>query len=79
METDMKMVPEYFASHVFDDITMRARLPKETYKAMVRTIKDGRSLDITIRFILLSSTIRILASGASNNGLYSVFISSILP
>ena len=33
----MKTVPEFFGSCVFDDSTMRARLPKETYKAMLRT------------------------------------------
>ena len=34
-----------FASNVFNDSVMRERLPKETYKALQRTIKDGRSLD----------------------------------
>ena len=55
MDTIAKMVPEYFGSNVFDDITMRARLPKETYKAMLRTIKDGRSLDITVANVVANA------------------------
>ena len=55
MDTIAKMVPEYFGSNVFDDMTMRARLPKETYKAMLRTIKDGRSLDITVANVVANA------------------------
>ena len=51
----MKTVPEMFGSYVFDDTTMRARLPKETYKAMVRTIKDGRSLDISVANVVATA------------------------
>lgn len=40
----MKTVPEYFGSMVFDDSSMRARLPKETYKALKKTMQDGKSL-----------------------------------
>ena len=36
-------VPEYFASMVFDDAVMQERLPKETYRALKKTAKDGRS------------------------------------
>ena len=41
----MSTINEIFASNVFNDSVMRERLPKETYKALQRTIKDGRSLD----------------------------------
>lgn len=44
----MSMVPELFASAVFDDQVMRERLPEEIYRALTRTIKDGRSLDLSI-------------------------------
>ena len=40
----MIAVPEYFGSMVFGDSAMRARLPKETYKAMKKTIQDGKHL-----------------------------------
>ena len=39
------MVTEIFSSMVFDDTTMEARLPKETYKALQKTIKQGKHLD----------------------------------
>lgn len=55
MDNSAKMVPEYFGSYVFDDMTMRARLPKETYKAMIRTMKDGRSLDITVANVVANA------------------------
>ena len=41
----MKEIPEMFGSLVFGDTAMRQRLPKETYKALNRTIAQGRSLD----------------------------------
>ena len=55
MDTTTKLVPEYFGKYVFDDITMRARLPKDTYKAMIRTMKDGRSLDISIANVVANA------------------------
>ncbi len=42
----MCQVTEIFSSMVFDDATMEARLPKETYCALQRTIKNGRHLDM---------------------------------
>ncbi|MBQ8498097.1 MAG: glutamine synthetase III [Clostridia bacterium] len=55
MDAVKNMVPEYFGSNVFDDMTMRARLPKETYKAMIRTIRDGRSLDLTVANVVANA------------------------
>ena len=37
----MSNVPEIFGSMVFNDETMRNRLPKETYKALKKTIDNG--------------------------------------
>ncbi len=42
----MKSVTEIFGSMVFDDAAMEARLPKETYKTLQRTIKEGKHLDL---------------------------------
>ena len=42
------MVTDIFSSMVFDDATMEARLPKETYKALQRTIKLGKHLGLYI-------------------------------
>ncbi len=46
---------ELFASNVFDDSVMRQRLPKETYKALQRTIKDGRSLDLNVATVVANA------------------------
>ena len=37
----MAEVEEYFGSMVFNDAAMQQRLPKETYKALKRSIKEG--------------------------------------
>ena len=42
----MKTIPEYFGSLVFNEETMRARLPKETFKALKRTMDIGKRLPI---------------------------------
>ena len=41
----MSTVPEMFASKVFDDKVMRARLPEKTYNSLRRTIDSGSVLD----------------------------------
>ncbi len=51
----MSTVTEIFGSMVFDDTVMRQRLPKETYKAMQKTIQDGRKLDITIATVVANA------------------------
>ena len=39
------MIAELFGSMVFNDTVMRDRLPKETYRQVQRTIKNGKKLD----------------------------------
>ena len=41
-------ISEIFGSEVFNEAVMKERLPKEDYKALKKTIHDGKSLDITI-------------------------------
>ena len=41
-------IAEIFGSEVFNEAVMKEKLPKETYKALKKTIHDGKSLDITI-------------------------------
>ena len=43
----MVNVPEIFGSMVFNDATMKERLPKATYKALKKTIDLGEPLDIS--------------------------------
>ena len=38
-------IPELFGSMVFNERVMKERLPKDTYKALKKTIEQGRSLD----------------------------------
>ncbi len=41
----MAKISELFGSNVFNDAVMQERLPKDTYKAVKRTIDEGRRLD----------------------------------
>ena len=41
-------VPDMFGCYVFNDKIMKDRLPKETYKALKKTIESGASLDIEV-------------------------------
>ncbi|HBX89690.1 MAG TPA: glutamine synthetase type III [Marinilabiliaceae bacterium] len=43
-----KCIPELFGKLVFNDTIMKARLPHTTYKALRKTIEDGKPLDISI-------------------------------
>ncbi|MDD6214060.1 MAG: glutamine synthetase III [Firmicutes bacterium] len=51
----MENLTELFGSKVFNDSTMKKRLPKETYKALQKTIKDGKHLDINIAHVVANS------------------------
>ena len=51
----MSKVPELFGSLVFNDAVMKERLPKETYKALKKTMKDGRSLDRSIADVVANA------------------------
>ena len=41
----MKNVADYFGENVFNENVMKARLPKETFKAVKNTMDNGRRLD----------------------------------
>ena len=41
-------IPQLFGSMVFNDSTMKEKLPKDVYKALKKTIQDGKSLDSSI-------------------------------
>ena len=51
----MANVTEIFGSMVFDESAMKARLPKETFRQLQRTMKDGRSLDINIANVVANA------------------------
>jgi glutamine synthetase len=48
-------IPEHFGELVFDDRAMKARLPKETYTAMKKTIEEGRSLDLGVANVVANA------------------------
>ena len=44
----MATVPQIFGSNVFDDRQMKARLSEKVYNSIVKTIKEGKQLDISL-------------------------------
>ncbi|MBP5491468.1 MAG: glutamine synthetase III [Clostridiales bacterium] len=51
----MTNVPEIFGEMVFNEQIMKARLPKETYKAMKKTINEGLPLNIEIANVVANA------------------------
>lgn len=51
----MNKITEVFGTNVFSDSVMRERLPKETYKQLQRTIKDGRHLDNAVANVVANA------------------------
>ncbi len=47
-EGDMPNVPELFGSMVFNQSVMKERLPKETFRALKKTLDDGEPLKIEV-------------------------------
>ena len=48
-------VPETFGTLVFGDKVMRERLPKDTYKAVKRTMENGKKLDSSVANIVANA------------------------
>lgn len=44
----METVSDYFGSMVFNDTVMLERLPKDVYKALKKTIAEGKDLDLNV-------------------------------
>ncbi|MCM1363621.1 MAG: glutamine synthetase III [Faecalibacterium sp.] len=51
----MSSIPELFGSMVFDNATMKARLPKETYKSLMKTIDGGKHLDLAVANVVANA------------------------
>ena len=43
-----KSIPELYGSLVFNDSEMKARLPKDIYKALAKTINSGSHLELDV-------------------------------
>ena len=48
-------VPELFGSMVFNDDVMRARLPKDTYKSLKKTISEGSPLELDVANVVANA------------------------
>ena len=51
----MKKIPELFGSMVFNESVMKERLTKDAYRALCRTIKEGRALDPAVADVVASA------------------------
>ncbi len=51
----MAAMNEQFGINVFNDFVMRERLPKETYRALHKTIDDGRRLDPQVASVVANA------------------------
>ena len=51
----MKDIPNLFGSMVFNDEIMRARLPKDTYKALKKTMVQGTHLELDVANVVASA------------------------
>ncbi len=51
----MKDIPELFGSKVFNDAVMKAKLPKETYKAIKKVIEKGTHLELDVANVVANA------------------------
>ncbi len=51
----MTNLPENFGCMVFNDATMKAKLPKDIYKALKKTISSGTHLDLDVANVVASA------------------------
>jgi len=51
----MKNIPELFGSMVFNDTVMKARLPKDIYKALKKTMERGTHLELDIANVVAAA------------------------
>ena len=51
----METLPQIFGSLVFNDSVMKERLPKETYKAMQKTIQNGEDLNLEVANVVANA------------------------
>ena len=51
----MSTVTKEFGTLVFNDAVMQERLPKETYKLLQKTMKDGKHLDLSVANVVANA------------------------
>ena len=50
-----KNIPEIFGSMVFNEDVMRARLPREVYKSLLKTMDEGKEIDPSIADVVANA------------------------
>ncbi len=55
LKNDHTDITELFGSNVFNDRVMRERLPKETYRALLRTINEGANLELAVADVVANA------------------------
>lgn len=55
MNQGVKSVPDYFGCNVFNEATMKTRLPKNVYKALLKTKQLGIALDTDVAEVIASA------------------------
>ena len=53
--TQMDKVTDFFGENVFNETVMKSRLPKETFKQLMRTVEDGEKLDRSLANIVANA------------------------
>ncbi len=51
----MSNIPELFGSMVFNDQVMKERLPEDAYRALMRTMENGRRLDPSVAAVVAAA------------------------
>ena len=51
----MENIKAIFSSMVFNDAVMREKLPKDTYRSLIKTIEDGKELDLTVANVVANA------------------------
>ena len=51
----MESVSEIFGANVFNEAVMKSRLPKETFKQLMKTINDGEKLDQSVANVVANA------------------------
>ena len=55
MDKDCEAVTKVFGSNVFNDSTMRERLPKDVYKSIKRTIESHQPLNPALANVIANA------------------------
>ena len=48
-------VPELFGSMVFNDAVMKERLPKDVYKKLKKTMREGTAIDADVAAVVATA------------------------